>query len=458
MHGETATTTAQLRDVVAGLGRLEGGVPDADLVDRIRLLEEIKAAAAAAQARATSAFVDAQEEAQRRAGVPERKVGKGIASQVGLAKRESPARAQRYVGWARVLTGELPRTYAALARGHITEWRAQIVARETIWLSREQRAVVDREVAPRLEQWGDRQAEAEVKRLAYRLDPQGYVDRSAGRAKDRRVTVRPAPETMSYLTGYLPVAQGVAVFASLKAAAEAHKAQGDERSRDQIMADLLVQRVTGQAEAELVPVEVSVVMTDQALFNAGEGASEPAHLDGFGPVPAEVVRRLLLAGDAGAQGWLRRLYADPTTGELASIDARRRLFEGPLRRLLIARDQWCRTPWCDAPIRHADHVVPASDGGPTELSNGQGLCEACNQAKESPGWRARMRRPTTCEVETTTPTRPSLSEPGSRCSAGGSDTPAIPARALLQRPDPHRRLRFRVRPHSGMGGPTTSKP
>ena len=405
MHRETATTTVQLRDVVAALGRLEGGVPDAELVDRIRLLEEVKAAAAAAQARATTVFAAAQEEAQRRAGVSERRVGTGIASQVGLAKRESPARAQRYVGWSRVLTEELPRTYAALAAGRTTEWRAQLVARETIWLSREQREVVDREIALRLEQWGDRQVEAEVKKLSYRLDPRGYVDRSAGHAKDRRVTVRPAPETMSYLTGYLPVAQGVAVFASLKAAAEARKAQGDDRSRDQVMADLLVQRLTGQAEAHLVPVEVSVVITDQALFNTGQGADEPAHVDGFGPVPAELARRLLLDGDAAAQGWLRRLYADPTTGELASIDARRRLFEGSLRRLLIARDQWCRTPWCDAPIRHADHVVAAADDGPTELANGQGLCEACNQAKESPGWAARTRRRgRSREVETTTPT------------------------------------------------------
>lgn len=56
-----------------------------------------------------------------------------------------------------------------------------------------------------------------MKKIAYRLDPKGYVERSAGRAKDRRVTLRPAPETMSNLTGYLPVGQGVAVFASLKA-------------------------------------------------------------------------------------------------------------------------------------------------------------------------------------------------------------------------------------------------
>jgi len=41
------------------------------------------------------------------------------------------------------------------------------------------------------------------------------------------------------------------------------------------------------------------------------------------------------------------------------------------------------TPYCDAPIRHLDHVVPAGRGGPTEAENGQGLCEACNLAKNA---------------------------------------------------------------------------
>lgn len=337
--------------------------------------------------------------------MPERRVGKGIFAQVALAKRESPARAQRYVGWSRVLTRELPGTFAALAAGRITEWRAQLVARETMWLPLEDRLAVDAELADKLEGWGDRQVEAEVRKAAYRLDPRGYVERSAGAAKDRTVTVRPAPETMSYLTGYLPVAQGVAVSAALKAQADSLKAQGDERSRGQIMADLLVQRVTGQADAEAVPVEISVVMTDRALFNTGAGAQEPAHVDGFGPVPADLIRRLLLAADAHADAWLRRVYADAATGELAAIDARRRLFDGPLRQLLVARDQWCRTPWCGAPIRHADHVVPVTQGGPTEVDNGQGLCEACNQTKEAPGWTAwPVRRRYRHEVETTTPT------------------------------------------------------
>ena len=83
--------------------------------------------------------------------------------------------------------------------------------------------------------------------------------------------------------------------------------------------------------------------------------------------------------------WVRRLYRD-RTGRLAAIDARRRVFDGPIRQAVIVRDQVCRTPWCGAPVRHADHARPVAEGGVTSLDNGQGLCEACNYAKQAHGW------------------------------------------------------------------------
>jgi 5-methylcytosine-specific restriction endonuclease McrA len=86
------------------------------------------------------------------------------------------------------------------------------------------------------------------------------------------------------------------------------------------------------------------------------------------------------------------------------MDSRRRYFDGQLRRLLVLRDQTCRTPWCDAPIRHADHITRAADGGPTSGENAQGLCEACNHAKEAPGWHTRRVHGPDHVVETTTPT------------------------------------------------------
>ena len=67
------------------------------------------------------------------------------------------------------------------------------------------------------------------------------------------------------------------------------------------------------------------------------------------------------------------------------MDSRRRLFPAGAQRFLIARDQLCRTPWCDAPIRHIDHIEPHARGGATTIDNGQGLCAACNLPKQAPG-------------------------------------------------------------------------
>ncbi|SDX14768.1 HNH endonuclease, partial [Arthrobacter sp. cf158] len=87
--------------------------------------------------------------------------------------------------------------------------------------------------------------------------------------------------------------------------------------------------------------------------------------------------------------WLRRLYTAPGTGELLSMDSKARLFPPRLRRFIQTRDDTCRTPYCDAPIRHIDHVIPWHTGGTTTLSNGAGLCEACNHTKENPRWTAK---------------------------------------------------------------------
>jgi hypothetical protein len=153
------------------------------------------------------------------------------------------------------------------------------------------------------------------------------------------------------------------------------------------MADTLVERVTGQSAAQAVPLEIALVMPAESLLG---GADEPGMLPGGHPVPSALARRLVAScDDAGATLVLRRLFTGPDGSQLVAMDSRRRTFEGQLRRFITLRDQGCRTPWCDAPVRHTDHVTPDRAGGATSSANGQGLCEACNQAKESPGWTSR---------------------------------------------------------------------
>ena len=152
------------------------------------------------------------------------------------------------------------------------------------------------------------------------------------------------------------------------------------------MADTLVELVTGQKSASAVPVTVNLVLSDAALLGAGH---EPGRLVGGGPVPAQVARELVSAGLDADAAWLRRLYADPG-GDLVAMSSRARFHPGALAEFLRIRDQGiCRTPYCGAPLRHIDHIVPAAAGGSTTAANGEGLCVACNLAKEAPGWARR---------------------------------------------------------------------
>jgi hypothetical protein len=410
-----------VRSWAAGLARIDEAVSDAERIEQLRALEELKSAAAAAQARITASFVASQRREQEAAGVDRRDVGTGVSAQVALARRESPHRGNTLVGVALALVHEMPHTMKALAAGALSEHRAQLLVKETACLSRADRARVDQEVCAdhrRVSALGSRRLAAEAARAGYRLDPHAVAQRAAYAVRERRVSLRPAPDTMVWLTALLPVAQGVACYAALTRAADRARAASAERGRGQVMADSLVERVTGQRSAAEVPVTIGLVMTDRTLL---AGDREPAHVAGYGPVPAQTARDLVRAAD---RAWLRRLYLSPTTGQLAAAESTARCFPAGLAALIATRDQVCRTPWCDAPIRHTDHVTGVAQGGVTGFGHGQGLCEACNHAKEAAGWRSRvdhdLSRAGPHTVVVTTPT-------GHRYPSRAPDPPGLPA-------------------------------
>ncbi|WP_189019774.1 HNH endonuclease [Paenarthrobacter histidinolovorans] len=434
----------------------------ADLMEQLRVLEEMKSAICGLQAQVAVAFDLAQRAEQAEAGVPASERGQGVGAQVALARRESPNRGSRLLGLAKALVTEMPRTLAVLQSGQLNEWRATLLVKETACLSVEDRRAVDEELAPDTGAFtgkGDRAIIAAAKTAAYRRDPRSVLGRASRAAAERTVSLRPAPDTMTYLTALLPVAQGVAVYAALTRAADSARASGGPGAggwrsgssdgagargpgargagsgvvltRGQLMADTLVERITG-TPGGITGINLDLVMTDRTLF---QGDSEPARLNGYGIVPAEWARTMLAEGQADQDPtdrnsadqvqadqnlagqvqadqnrdneltvWLRRLYTAPATGELLATDSKARLFTGRLRRFIETRDDTCRTPYCDAPIRHIDHVVPWRSGGETNLGNGAGLCEACNHTKESPGWTTRAVQADVHTLEISTPT------------------------------------------------------
>jgi hypothetical protein len=378
-----------LTEVLTSLGGLVpggGAVSDAVRIDRIAALEKIKGAVAAVQAAETVKFAQSQVAAQRAAGVDYRKLGRGIADQIALAVKVGPYEGSRRLTLARALWFDLPHTYDLLTHGQISEYVAHLVAGETNHLDPHLRRHVDQQLAAdNLRSMAPKEAATTARKLAYAADPQGSLRRGRTARAQRRVSLRPAPDTMAILNAFLPVEQGVACYASLKAHTDARKANGDARSRDQIMADTLVERLTGQATANDVNAEIQITMPIDALLNPKHAA--PANLTGHGPLPAWLAQEIMLGGQG--RRWWRRLFTAPaSTGGAIVVagDATRRRFDGWLGKLIKLRDQYCREPLCTALIRHIDHIRRYSEGGRTTFANGRGVCERHNHTREMPGW------------------------------------------------------------------------
>ncbi len=423
---ETAAAAVLDADVIGASGldagaidawaRMLGAAPvvggEAGLVDELTALERLKSAVAARQARLAVALAESQTAAHPQHDPAQ--VEASVGAQVGLARRMSPARGRAALRLARTLTMDLPFTFDALAAGEISEWQATLIARETAVLSAQDRARADWELAGRLGPMGDRRIANEARRIADRLDPEAALHRLQGAESERRVSIRPVKDGMVQLSAHLPLVAGIGAYAVLRAAAVAARNAGDTRGIGQLMADTLCARLANPSSTEsagttnaaqgLGPgVAVNLVMSERTLLRGGAESASLTGPDGthYGHVPGFLARRLVRKAD---RAWVRRLYAHPETGELVAMDSAARVFTGRLRDLIVWRDQTCRTPWCEAPVRHVDHVKPHAAGGTTSARNAQGLCEACNYLKEHPGWRTDLIDRPEGVVELTTPT------------------------------------------------------
>ncbi len=391
------TLPGEIAELRARLLALDLEVAHAEIYSALRGLSDLSNTINAVQARLICAADASQSAADDAAEVPQDR-RRGITGRVSSALRESPRASQIAIGVAKTLVKEMPHTLAALTAGVLTPYRARLLVSETACLTLADRHTVDRQVCAdqrSLEGLGNHKLAARARRIAYALDPASAVRRAAKAETERYVSLRPAPDCMTWLTALLPVAQGVACYAALKAAATTGIAVGDGRNAGQLMADTLVTRITGQATADAVPIGLHLVMTDAGLLS---GDCEPGRIVGHGPVPAVIARRLVTVAPAVAS-WVKRLYESPTG--LVATESRSRCFPDGLAELITIRDDTCATPWCDAPIRHIDHITPWTAGGRTTLDNGQGLCAQCNLDKQD-----RSVQPQATEIEVPTRGQP----------------------------------------------------
>lgn len=150
-----------------------------------------------------------------------------------------------------------------------------------------------------------------LRRVGAELDAQSLAARHSKAVAARRVSVRPAPDGMAWLSILGPLPEIVGAHTSLLAEekrrhvidegldgpaweAAAAAARADTRSKGAWMSDRALELLSGRAEGQPQPVAVDLVMTDRALLPAVFGGQAPADdvatIPGWGVLPGQDAR------------------------------------------------------------------------------------------------------------------------------------------------------------------------
>ncbi|PQZ89072.1 hypothetical protein CQ018_16130 [Arthrobacter sp. MYb227] len=359
-------------------------------IETISALEDLKASACELQAGTTYALEENL--TQQRVACSQRSVEQefGVGPEVAIARHKRPRSGISYVNFTKILFEDLPHTRLAFRNGTFSEEEAMTIVKEVKGLNQEQRQEIDCRVyleAPSVVLQGGKKLASIIRAWALSYGSAKDED-SHEKANDRRfLNVVPVNQYESRIVGSLPTGLAVLVAQAITARISQAQKDGDSRPHSQVAADAFVEGITGVSDPSQVPVTLGIVMTDRTLI---QGHAEPAHLEGYGVISAEHARKILCGTQAHPNEydvWVRRLYTAPGTADLIAMDSAQRKFTGNLRKFIIIRDQFCRTPFCDSPIRHLDHVLQAAKDGPTSVENSDGLCAFCNLTKEAPGWK-----------------------------------------------------------------------
>jgi hypothetical protein len=111
---------------------------------------------------------------------------------------------------------------------------------------------------------------------------------------------------------------------------------------------------------------------------------EPAMLDGHGPVPASMARKLVADGAYS----FYRVLVDPRDGAPLEIGRTSYRVSKAIRRWLRLRDAKCPFPGCSnhSLDNEADHVLAWRQGGTTGISNLGQLCRKHHRLKHTSTW------------------------------------------------------------------------
>lgn len=312
----------------------------------------------------------------------------------------SPEAGKHYLGQALELRYRLPLLWKRVASGDLPAWKARMVAGETIRLSPEAAAHVDRHLAPVAHKLRPAQLDRTVNEAIGRYMPE-EVERLAAESWDKRhVTIH---DQLISFTGTmtveaeLDIADALDLEAAVAAGAEQRAAMGSAEPLDvrraQAVGDLARGQysldLTGPEEGERDAVPRPTVKPRQVVLYVH---LSQAALHGTDPV-AKLERGRSVIGVEQVRSWCGRPDSqvivkpviDPDTCTWTDSDQ----VPDRIKEQVAVRDQTCVFPWCTRPARTCDHdhVVPRSRNGPTCSCNLAPLCRRHHRLKTHTAWR-----------------------------------------------------------------------
>ncbi|MEE9096416.1 HNH endonuclease signature motif containing protein [Pseudarthrobacter phenanthrenivorans] len=255
---------------------------------------------------------------------------------------------------------------------------------------------------------------AKVRSWRERHHPESIGKRHAKGAADRRMEYTPDRDGMAWLSLYLPGDTACAIWNRTTATARGLQNPAEDRTLTQLRPDiaaslLLGAGMTQQAEdtatgtgtaasasetpheaAETstrpgkVPAPRADVLVTVPVFSLLGLTDEPATLDGFGPIPAAMARRLV----ADAAESFYRVLIDPRDGAPLEIGRTNYRLTETIKRWIRMRDAKCTFPGCSnhTPDNDSDHLQAWDHGGSTNVSNLAQVCPKHHRLKHHSTW------------------------------------------------------------------------
>jgi hypothetical protein len=283
------------------------------------------------------------------------------------------------------LVQELPSVAEALSAGRIDVRRATTIANLTMSLTAAATEwVVERiiDVAPRLTTG---QLRARLERLCIEADPEYARRRHEGAVEQRRVVMEPNPDGTADLVGSdLPAHRVTAATRRINRLARSLRRKGESRTMDQLRADVYLDLLNG-TDGESAGGRRGTVDIRVDLSTLAELSDAPGDLAGYGPVVAEISRRV---ADAQHDASWRYTITDPETEMPVATGALRRRPTAGDRRVVETLKPTCAFPGCRHPATECDldHRVRHIEDGPATPDNLVPLCRHDHRIRHEHGW------------------------------------------------------------------------